>query len=161
MQESPASRPAAPHAWREAAMKNDIALALVAITLAALSCSGPSALLDGGSITRQPAIQPDHPLYDRVEGTHVDNECSSDDDCLLGGCSGEVCSATEGVVTTCDVVAWPPPRASCGCVADRCIWYLLAGIDSATSDRQSADFISSDAASNHPVDGESPTLTGS
>ena len=40
-------------------------------------------------------------------------ECESDDDCFVGGCSGQVCSSDEEVMTTCE---W---REEYGCYQDR------------------------------------------
>ena len=67
-------------------------------------------------------VSPDDPLYDRYEGTGHDNACAADEDCHTGGCSGEVCSAEEGVVTTCELV--PPVRGWCGCIDGACLWHL-------------------------------------
>jgi eight-cysteine-cluster-containing protein len=72
---------------------------------------------------RVPMVPTDHPLYDRVEGVDFPNDCESDDDCFVGGCSGEVCSAEEGVQTTCEARDWPTEGGSCGCVQGTCVWY--------------------------------------
>ena len=36
------------------------------------------------------------------EGKGEAGECESDDDCFVGGCSGQVCSSDEEVMTTCE-----------------------------------------------------------
>ncbi len=75
---------------------------------------------------RTPAVASTDPLYARVEGTSAKNDCTSDDQCKLGGCSSEVCSADD-VTTTCDMPANGFPRgAACGCVNGQCIWYGAA-----------------------------------
>ena len=68
-------------------------------------------------------VSPNDPLYDRYEGTAYDNACTSDEDCFTGGCSGEVCSASPEVYTTCDLV--PPVRGWCGCVDGVCAWHVV------------------------------------
>ncbi|MDD5318146.1 MAG: eight-cysteine-cluster domain-containing protein [Candidatus ainarchaeum sp.] len=52
-----------------------------------------------------------------------DGECASDSQCVVSGCSGQVC-ANRSVVTTCE---YRPEYAcygltSCGCVGGRCAW---------------------------------------
>jgi len=63
------------------------------------------------------------PLYSRVEGESFANRCRDDSQCRAGGCSGEVCSAAEGILTPCEVREWPQGKAACGCVAGECAWY--------------------------------------
>ena len=49
--------------------------------------------------------------------------CQNDVDCYVGGCSEEVCSSEEGVVTTCEIRNdFPGPEMSCGCVQQVCGW---------------------------------------
>ena len=69
------------------------------------------------------AVDRKDPLYSRVEGEGFENRCRDDSQCRRGGCSGEVCSAAEGVFTTCESREWPQGKAECGCVAGECIWY--------------------------------------
>jgi eight-cysteine-cluster-containing protein len=77
-----------------------------------------------GDGDRVPMVAEDHPLYDRLEGAGFGNDCEADTACHKGGCSGEVCSAEEGVNTTCDVLPVTfPPDAACGCVQGQCRWY--------------------------------------
>ena len=76
---------------------------------------------------RAPAVSPDHPDHDRVEGVSFPNDCGGDQDCHVGGCSAEVCSAEEGVNSTCIGKDWPSVGASCGCVSGECRWYTAAG----------------------------------
>jgi len=76
---------------------------------------------------RKPAIPASHPMYNRLEGTHLNNACKSDSECLTGGCSSEVCSAEKSVTTTCEVIEGVPEGASCGCVANTCIWVQGSG----------------------------------
>jgi len=78
---------------------------------------------DGGA--RAAAVPTSHPQYQRVEGTSFQNGCSADSKCFTGGCSSEVCSAEEGVSSTCEApsAGWPSAGATCGCVDGQCIWY--------------------------------------
>ena len=49
--------------------------------------------------------------------------CSTDADCLSGGCGGELCynPALGGGISTCECTA--PAVTGCGCVAGKCTWY--------------------------------------
>jgi hypothetical protein len=49
--------------------------------------------------------------------------CSSDDDCVAGGCGGELCynPAQSGGASTCDCTT--PVGPSCGCVSGTCAWW--------------------------------------
>lgn len=70
-----------------------------------------------------------HPQYARVEGTSFQNGCSGDAQCYVGGCSNEVCSAEQGVSSTCEapVDGWPSAGSTCGCVKGQCVWYKAGG----------------------------------
>jgi eight-cysteine-cluster-containing protein len=83
----------------------------------------------GDAEQRTPAVESSHGQYQRVEGTSFQNACTSDDQCAVGGCSQEICSAEQGVSSTCEAPAdgWPSTGASCGCVKGQCIWYRAAG----------------------------------
>jgi len=88
----------------------------------------PTPALPGSGATageRTPAVPSSHAQHQRVEGTSFQNGCSRDDQCAVGGCSSEVCSAEQGVSSTCEAQAdgWPTQGASCGCVQGQCIWY--------------------------------------
>src|SRR5262245_1992143 len=76
---------------------------------------------------RAAAVPRDNALFARVEGEGYKNDCKADGDCKIGGCSGEVCSAEEGVITTCDAQQWPQSGAACGCVHGECLWYRSGG----------------------------------
>lgn len=61
------------------------------------------------------------------EGSTAEYECTTDSDCSVGGCSGEICSIageTEGTITTCEFkeeyVCFD--LTSCGCVQNKCAW---------------------------------------
>jgi eight-cysteine-cluster-containing protein len=63
----------------------------------------------------------------RVEGTEVDGECVSDDDCASAGCGGEVCTtaaAAAGLTTTCEARLCFQVLDRCGCSEGRCRWSL-------------------------------------
>ena len=64
-------------------------------------------------------VDPDDPMYGRWEAPDYDNACWTDEQCVVGGCSGEVCAA-EDVATTCEVVDTPP--GECGCLQRECVW---------------------------------------
>lgn len=52
-----------------------------------------------------------------------DDACTSDADCVAGGCGGELChnpAISEGI-TTCDCTT--PSVTGCGCVNGTCSWY--------------------------------------
>lgn len=94
--------------------------------------AGPSASAgpevgDGGGaepVTRTPVVAKDHPHHARFEGSAFANVCKVDSSCKTGGCSHEVCTAEEGVITTCEVLdAQLPPDAGCGCVEGECVWW--------------------------------------
>jgi eight-cysteine-cluster-containing protein len=77
---------------------------------------------------RKLAVPEDHPLGGRFEGGGFDDACTADADCHVGGCSQEVCSAEEGVVSTCEVMAVSLPEGTqCGCVEGACKWWNESG----------------------------------
>ncbi len=91
---------------------------------AAASDPGPSAQAPPPPPEKRvPAVDRNDPLYGRVEGGKSGNRCAGDSECHVGGCSGEVCSAREGIITTCEVRPWPQGKALCGCVEGECVWY--------------------------------------
>ena len=60
-------------------------------------------------------------------GWSTNKECSSDSDCVAGGCSGQVCysSSEEPAITTCeyrDCYDAEKYGLSCGCVENKCRW---------------------------------------
>jgi hypothetical protein len=78
--------------------------------------------------TRTPIVPASHPEYARLEGDGLANTCKRDGECTMGGCAREVCSAQQGVTTTCDVLPVQlPTDAACGCVAGECVWYSRTG----------------------------------
>lgn len=52
--------------------------------------------------------------------------CNTDSDCVPTGCSAELCSSDETLMTTCEVKPDAPDTNtySCGCVEGMCSWYL-------------------------------------
>ncbi|EDQ90607.1 uncharacterized protein MONBRDRAFT_31826 [Monosiga brevicollis MX1] len=62
----------------------------------------------------------DHPYYERFEAPSADNKCETAADCVVSGCSGEVCAA-EDVATTCELLDFRPAGA-CSCVDNQCVW---------------------------------------
>jgi eight-cysteine-cluster-containing protein len=78
--------------------------------------------------TRTPLVHKDHKYHARFEGIAQQNACTADAGCYKGGCGGEVCSAEQGVNTTCEVLPVQiPASAGCGCVSGQCIWYSTDG----------------------------------
>lgn len=67
-----------------------------------------------------PAVDPNDSYYGRFEGISFDNTCTTSADCVVGGCSGEVCAA-EGAFTTCELLPYLP-GGDCGCVNNTCVW---------------------------------------
>lgn len=76
-------------------------------------------------------VDEDHDQFAHVEGTSYDNQCETDADCHVGGCSSEVCSADPEVVTACVMPAegWASAGGSCGCVEGSCRWYTTGDDD--------------------------------
>lgn len=120
-------------------MRKLVLAALLLLVLAACPRKPPTSGGEAGAGTgtappppppaaRTLAVSSGHPLEGRVEGTERAGECTTDADCFTGGCSSEVCSAEEGVITTCEVQDWPQGAgAGCGCVAGACRWYRDGG----------------------------------
>jgi len=67
-----------------------------------------------------PTVDPSNAYYGRFEGIGFQNSCATDADCMVGGCSGEVCAA-EPVFSTCEVLP-TMPNGSCGCHNGQCVW---------------------------------------
>jgi hypothetical protein len=63
----------------------------------------------------------DNPQYSRYEGEENENECNSDDNCFTGGCSQEICSAVNGVMSDCSAVS-KIENISCKCIDTKCLW---------------------------------------
>ncbi len=121
-------------------------LLLVGLGASLMGCPRPSApppTSDGGlandgadppptqpppDADRTPAVPDDHPMFGRFEGAGFPNDCQTDAACHIGGCSSEVCSADEGVITTCDVpLVSLPASTQCGCVGGQCRWWNESG----------------------------------
>ncbi|MCS7313367.1 MAG: hypothetical protein NZ742_10745, partial [Acidobacteria bacterium] len=79
---------------------------LLSVSLSPTPCSivnDPTGQSDPPAV---PCLSGHETLYDRYEGTGVANACRSDADCVVSGCSREVCAA-ESVVTTCEAIPTP------------------------------------------------------
>ncbi len=77
---------------------------------------------------RKAAVPADHPLYGRLEGTAFPNDCKSDAECFVEGCSSETCSAEKGLMSTCEALTISfPAGTACGCVQGQCIWWNGSG----------------------------------
>ena len=84
--------------------------------------------------TRTPMVAAEHPLYARMEGQGLNNNCAADTECFKGGCGAEICSADAGAKSTCEVLDVSiPASAGCGCVSGQCIWYTTDGATLPTS----------------------------
>lgn len=75
---------------------------------------------DAGKPDRSPTpcLSGTEPLYSRYEAPKGANACRDDADCVVSGCSQEVCAA-ESVFTTCEVI--PTPTRDWGCRACICV----------------------------------------
>lgn len=60
------------------------------------------------------------PLHSRFEATSLRNACATDRDCIVGGCSSEMCAAESGI-STCEGLP-RGPGGSCGCFEGQCQW---------------------------------------
>ena len=114
-------------------------LACLLVAIAAWACTKSS-----NQTPSSPASQPVTTVEDgsrsvlfpggepRFEGPTFKNDCTGDVDCKVGGCSSEICTAEEGVNSTCEVRPDQPRDASCGCVKGQCVWYR--GTSATTAD---------------------------
>jgi eight-cysteine-cluster-containing protein len=77
------------------------------------------------------ACAPQQPLQPQEnksgDKTAPEVECSTDADCGVGGCSGQVCTTAveaPGLITTCEYRAEYDclKLTSCGCVEGKCAW---------------------------------------
>jgi eight-cysteine-cluster-containing protein len=106
-------------------------LSLLVVVTCVVACSTSSGSGRPAAPATQPATTSRTPLLAkddaRFEGPTFKNGCAVDTDCKVGGCSSEVCTAEEGVMTACVVHADQPRGASCGCLAGECQWYGEAG----------------------------------
>ncbi len=103
----------------------------VSVAIGALGAGCSSATKEGAAgqkaTRRVPAVPSASPNYDHFEGVAFANSCDSDRDCHAAGCSGEVCSADAEVTTVCTEYPDQPKQATCGCVRNLCIWYVMGG----------------------------------
>lgn len=106
-----------------------VVVVLAALVPAAPACksSEPVQPADGNGepqTGRVRLVPMGHELYSRLEGTTFPNDCSADAGCFRGGCSGEICTAKNDVMGTCDVLPVQiPASARCGCVESECVWW--------------------------------------
>lgn len=91
-------------------------LPLLALLLSACVAGGDT----GGKSDCSSTVDPSDAYYDRFEGTSADNACTTDADCVVGGCSAEVCAA-ESVDSTCEGLP-SSPEGTCGCLDGACVW---------------------------------------
>jgi eight-cysteine-cluster-containing protein len=69
--------------------------------------------------------QPEPPVY-------IYSECKNDSDCFIGGCSSQICSNKQGIVSTCQYADYYScyKLTKCGCVQGKCQWESNAQFDS-------------------------------
>jgi eight-cysteine-cluster-containing protein len=115
-----------------------LALRALADTSAPAPGKPPAAATEVRS-ERVPSVEKSDPNYARFEAPEMNNACKEDAQCFRGGCSGEVCSAHDGVASTCDDIG-NAPLGRCGCVHNECVWYL-SGISLADAKRDQARFV--------------------
>lgn len=101
----------------------------VALSLALAGCSSAAKDSTGGQkpLRRVPAVPAASANYNHFEGVAFANSCEVDKDCHVAGCSSEVCSADAEVTTVCTEYPDKPKTATCGCVRNLCIWYVMGG----------------------------------
>ena len=64
---------------------------------------------------------------ERVEYIETPGECTTDDDCMRGGCSREVCAPAATIteiMTTCEIRLCYHVLDSCGCNEGLCQWSI-------------------------------------
>jgi len=84
----------------------------------------PCSILGERGRSYEPCLSGSEYLFDRYEGTGAANACRDDSDCVVSGCSREVCAA-ESVVTTCEAIPTPTRDLgcrACACVQGECRW---------------------------------------
>ncbi len=66
------------------------------------------------------------PEYYSGNSRFSQGDCQSDTECFIIGCSLEMCSSDKNLMTTCEIGGNFPDKAkyACGCVKDKCGWYL-------------------------------------
>jgi len=94
-------------------VKQLLIVAIIAISVMAAAC------------TTQQAPQPSQP------NTTAASECTSDADCAIGGCSGQMCTTKErasGLITTCEYREEYGcyKLTTCGCITGKCSWKQTA-----------------------------------
>lgn len=67
-----------------------------------------------------PSVPMTDMYYARFEGIGANNSCSSNGDCVVSGCSAEVCAA-ELRGTTCELLPYGP-AGTCQCNMGTCMW---------------------------------------
>jgi len=79
-----------------------------------------------------PAPDGEEDIYDGADGPEfcgisTEYACESNDDCMTGGCSGQVCQGVEEekIMTTCqfrECYSGEKYGLTCGCFENKCIW---------------------------------------
>ena len=66
------------------------------------------------------------PEYYSGNSRYSHGKCQTDADCYNIGCSLEMCSSDKDLMTTCEINGKSPDKSiyACGCIKDRCGWYL-------------------------------------
>jgi eight-cysteine-cluster-containing protein len=119
-------------------MKRLYLTALIILVLILAGCSAEEQIEEetttGGDTGVDESIFEDIPSHlidptvqDDFCGISTEAYCETDDDCKIGGCSGELCQgiAESGLATTCDYkLCFSATRynKACGCVNSKCVW---------------------------------------
>jgi len=82
---------------------------------------------DGSAVARNPNNNCEFDACPGFCGSSTNAACTTDDDCMTGGCSGQVCQGIneEPIVTTCEFLECYNDEAygvSCGCLEGKCAW---------------------------------------
>ena len=87
-------------------------------------------ILSGCDDGDKPIDRPDDGIIvhkDGFCGRSTDFGCKTDDDCMVGGCSGQICQGKqeEPIITTCEMKPCynnEKYNLRCGCFEGRCSW---------------------------------------
>ncbi|MEA3343131.1 MAG: eight-cysteine-cluster domain-containing protein [archaeon] len=99
---------------------------ILLLTAAILTCACTSETTPSGPPPTDPNLQPP-PTDPAFCGSSTNGACAVDSDCIIGGCSGQVCQSKneESVGTTCEYrECYNAKRygVACKCTQNKCQW---------------------------------------
>jgi len=85
---------------------------------------GPDKCWDGNKCVydEQKSVYSEKENYGRFELPEEDGECKTDSECFIGGCSGEKCTTSQRIGTTCEIPEGMINSLYCKCINEKCIW---------------------------------------